>query len=91
MHPNSNTLSDTVRKAVDNTAFWDQLKKSTDYLLPFVSILDHLQRDAANIYDAATSFGYVAQQYQKDENTSIGLNIITTPGLVPYQLVLKLR
>ena len=45
MHPNLNTLSDNVRRAIDNTVFWNHLKKLTDYLLPFVSTLDHLQRD----------------------------------------------
>ncbi|CAG8813281.1 23905_t:CDS:1, partial [Dentiscutata erythropus] len=65
LYLNSNELSSKARTAINSVAFWKNVE-ITDCLLPFVSILDYLQRDAANLFDVTYSFTYVAQQYEDE-------------------------
>ncbi|CAG8795625.1 14190_t:CDS:2, partial [Cetraspora pellucida] len=46
--------------------FWTHIDELVEHFLPFVNILDYLQHDAANLFDVAYAFGYVAQQYKSD-------------------------
>ncbi|CAG8666274.1 3802_t:CDS:2, partial [Cetraspora pellucida] len=71
LHLNSTELSSKARSAINSTTFWKNVDELADCLLPFVSILDYLQRDAANLFDVIYSFAYVAQQYE-DEATGFG-------------------
>lgn len=71
LHLNSNELSNKARNAINSTTFWKNVDELADCLLPFVSILDYLQRDAANLFDVIYSFAYVAQQYE-DETDGFG-------------------
>ncbi|CAG8459876.1 8165_t:CDS:2 [Cetraspora pellucida] len=66
LHSNSFELSDKSRIVIDDIQFWTYLEELVKHLLPFVSILNYLQHDAANLFDVAYVFGYVAQQYEDD-------------------------
>ncbi|CAG8476534.1 6432_t:CDS:2 [Scutellospora calospora] len=68
LHLNSNELSSKARSAINSTIFWKNVDELADCLLPFVSILDYLQHDAANLFDVIYSFAYVAQQYEDETN-----------------------
>ncbi|CAG8800461.1 1309_t:CDS:2, partial [Gigaspora rosea] len=58
LYPNSSELSDKSRTAINSNRFWAYLDELVEHLLPFVSILDYLQRDAANLFDVTYAFGY---------------------------------
>ncbi|CAG8807324.1 27939_t:CDS:2, partial [Dentiscutata erythropus] len=59
-------LTDKSSTVIKTPQFWTYLDELVKHLLPFVSILDYLQRDVANLFDVAYAFGYVAQQYEND-------------------------
>ncbi|CAG8612138.1 3677_t:CDS:2, partial [Cetraspora pellucida] len=71
LHLNSTELSSKARSAINSTTFWKNVDELADCLLLFVSILDYLQRDAANLFDVIYLFAYIAQQYE-DEATRFG-------------------
>ncbi|CAG8780509.1 11922_t:CDS:2, partial [Dentiscutata erythropus] len=64
LYPNSFKSLDKSQNVIDDIQFWIHLEELVKHLLPFVSILDYLQHDAANLFDVAYAFGYIAQQYE---------------------------